>query len=223
MNANTRSSSRRASLCRSRAARNQQLFGLLQCSGARCQQSFTGLYHLTYPDVARVCQSAESSPADVEEAVQDVYLALWERCSQGTPPIALASAWFARFVCGRAGAAQATLPARRTDCSTPMGIGDVTGPSPDPELVTSEADTIKTLHHLLARLPHRHREMINMVFYHDLSAAEICCRTGMTRRRVVDRRRRALTALRVLLDDADFLKRQILTDGLRSRRREQHR
>jgi RNA polymerase sigma-70 factor (ECF subfamily) len=129
-----------------------------------------------------------------EDATSEVFLSLWRQADQFKAQSSV-STWLLAIARYKA---LAELRRRRGEA---LGIAD---PADDPEVVLQAKDRSQALRLCLTRLSPEHREMIDLVYYHEKSIEEIAEIVGIPKSTVKTRARYARKKLGNLLDTVGF-------------------
>jgi RNA polymerase sigma-70 factor, ECF subfamily len=129
-----------------------------------------------------------------EAATNEVFLSLWRQADQFKAQSSV-STWLLAIARHKA---VAELRRRRGET---LGIAD---PADDPEVVLQAKDRSQALRLCLTRLSPEHREMIDLVYYHEKSIEEIAEIVGIPKSTVKTRARYARKKLGNLLDTVGF-------------------
>jgi RNA polymerase sigma-70 factor (ECF subfamily) len=129
-----------------------------------------------------------------EDATSEVFLSLWRQADQFKAQSSV-STWLLAIARYKA---LAELRRRRGEA---LGIAD---PADDPEVVLQAKDRSQALRLCLTRLSPEHREMIDLVYYHEKSIEEIAEIVGVPKNAVKTRAFHARKKLGDLFDTAGF-------------------
>jgi RNA polymerase sigma-70 factor (ECF subfamily) len=133
-----------------------------------------------------------------EDVVNEVFFEVWRQASRFEARSQV-STWLLAIARYR------TLTAlkRRNDARTDDDFGvEIEDPAEDPEVATQTKDRNEILRHCLTKLSPPQREIIDLIYYHEKSAAEVAAIVGIPRNTVKTRMFAARKKLSELLKEA---------------------
>ncbi|MGL4573814.1 MAG: RNA polymerase sigma factor [Burkholderiaceae bacterium] len=177
-----------------RAARDEQLAGLLQRAAKRDQQAFAPFYDATV-GYAQALARRMVSAADLEDVLAEAYLEVWRKAGSFDAARGSAVTWLLLIVRSR------TLDLLRKPREEALDEDTLDVPADDagpPDLLeTTQANA--ALHAALAQLGAKERWALSLAYYRDMSHAQIAAHTGMPLGTVKSLINRAQEKLRTLL------------------------
>ena len=124
------------------------------------------------------CYILESGPA-AEDAVQDLYLRLWnnrDRLSDILNPAAYGISVLKNLCLDRI---RHDAALRTEPLDAPSGLA-LAGPDPPPDRALSDRQTLQKLRQLIRELPEKQRKVLEMRIFEGLEYEEITARTGLS-------------------------------------------
>jgi RNA polymerase sigma-70 factor, ECF subfamily len=148
--------------------------------------------------VYRFILRSVGDPSVAEDAASEVFLSLWRQADQFKAQSSV-STWLLAIARNKA---VAELRRRRREAFEEVEA--IADPMDDPEMALQAKDRGQALRLCLARLSPEHREMIDLVYYHEKSMEEIAEIVGIPKNTVKTRTFYARKRLLDLLDSAGF-------------------
>ena len=110
-----------------------------------------------------------------EEIMSDVFLAVWRNASRFEGRSSVAT-WLMAIARHKAVSALRCRSDSLQDC---YPADTITGPCDSPEFRTDQIDRCEIIHSCLSKLSPRHREIIDLYYYHGKSVKEIAASIGV--------------------------------------------
>jgi len=174
--------------------------------------AFTQLYERYAQRIYAWCVHTVG-PGRAEDAVQDIFLRLWQAAAQFDPARGRFVTWF--FAVARHHLVHELRKAgvrRRADVAAE--IAEVfAAPTADPEEVASARDEAIALARALARLPEEQRQVLAMAYFGGLSQSQIAAHLAVPLGTVKKRIRLGMGKLRAALQPADAALGEVETHG----------
>lgn len=160
------------------------------------------IYGATRVKLYGICLRILGDRKEAEDALQDVYVNLWQRADRYDPARASPIAWLATFARNRAIDRLRTgkVRARSVDIDEAVSLAD-TAPLADDLLV--DAEQTAQIHICLERLDARAREHIRAAFFEGRTYAELAERSGVPLGTMKSWIRRGLQRLRACLEASE--------------------
>jgi RNA polymerase sigma-70 factor (ECF subfamily) len=115
------------------------------------------------------------NPTQAEDLISDVFLDVWRQASKFEARSAV-STWLLAIARFKALSAMRRKPEEELDEETAGAIED---PSDDPEVTAQKRSKSEILRKCLAGLSQEHREIIDLVYYHEKSVEEVAGIVGI--------------------------------------------
>lgn len=184
-------------------AADDALRPLLLAAVGGCNASFAQLYEHSHRRIFGIVLRIVRHRAEAEEVLQDIYVKVWSRSLQFDASRGLVIYWLAGI------AQRAAIDAMRRTSSRPHEVGDTSGeidpygrfesPDPGPADDFEHHETRRMVGTQLSTLPLDQRESLVLAFFDGLTHPEIAARLACPLGTIKSRIRRALLALRPLL------------------------
>ena len=142
---------------------------LLERIAARDQTALRALYARHQARVFRFVLRLVKQEAIAEELTNEVFLEAWRNAGTFEGK-ASASTWLLSIAHHRAVSSQRKRPEQAWNEETAAEIADT---DDDPEVVAQKADKSVQLRRAMDQLSPVHREIIDLVYYHEMSIAEV--------------------------------------------------
>jgi RNA polymerase sigma-70 factor (ECF subfamily) len=185
---------------------------LIRAVAQRDRRAFEALYYRHAPRIGRYLMRLLRQPAEVEEALNDVMLVIWQSAARFDPALSRLTTWLFGIAHNKALKVLARLRARSVevsaeplaaedsdadpDANTPVGAVDVQ----DPERTLLSRELGDSLVRALDQLSPEHRSVIQLAFGEDCSYQEIAAIIGSpvntVKTRVFHARKRLAAILR---------------------------
>jgi RNA polymerase sigma-70 factor (ECF subfamily) len=161
--------------------------------------AFDALYRATANRLFGICLRVLAQRAEAEDALQDVYTAVWRKAAQFDPRKATATAWLAMIARNKAIDRLRSMPAQQSRASFDLAR-DVEDPGASPVQQVQTATDRAQLEHCLERLEPRRRSLIRAAFFDGLTYEELAGRLETPLGSIKSWIRRGLLQLRECLD-----------------------
>ncbi len=166
------------------------------------QQALEQLYDATVGKVYALALRILRNAADAEEIVCDTYSQAWESASQFDASRAAALGWLLMICRSRALDRLRQMRSRGSRSSVDLdAAGELADSGPAAEDLLSAMQEGSRVRSALAALSDERRKLVSLAFFEGLSHQEIADRTGLPLGTVKSHVRRALTTLRVSLEE----------------------
>ena len=159
------------------------------------RDAFAALFRQFAPRIKGFLIRSGASPAQAEDAMQDVMTTLWTRAALYDPSRASVATWIFTITRNRR-----IDGIRRQRRPVPEDLGWGPEAEPDAGDVLALGEDIKRLHRALETLPPAQREMIERAYFGELTHVQIAAVTGVPMGTIKSRIRLALDRLRHALD-----------------------
>jgi RNA polymerase sigma-70 factor (ECF subfamily) len=133
------------------------------------------LYARHHVRVYRFVLRLVGNPTTAEDLISDVFLDVWRQAGKFEARSA-ASTWLLAIARFKALSAMRRKPEEELD---EEAAGAVEDPSDDPEVAAQKKDKSKVLRKCLGALSPEHREIIDLVYYHEKSVEEVAGIVGI--------------------------------------------
>ena len=161
--------------------------------------TFAALYRGTCDRLFGICLRVLAQRSEAEDALQEVYTAVWRKAAQFDPSKASAIAWLAMIARNKAIDRLRAMPANPTRASFELAQNvEDQGASP-PQSVETSKDRAR-LEHCLQRLEPKRRSLIHAAFFEGLTYEELAARIEAPLGSIKSWIRRGLLQLRECLD-----------------------
>lgn len=161
--------------------------------------AFETLYRGTASRLFGICLRVLAQRSEAEDALQDVYTAVWRKAAQFDPAKASANAWLAMIARNKAIDRLRSLPAHQVRASLELA-DNVADPAASPPQQVQTATDRAQLEHCLERLEPRRRSLIRAAFFEGLTYEELAARIEAPLGSIKSWIRRGLMQLRECLD-----------------------
>lgn len=168
---------------------------MLRVRDQRDEAAFVALFRHFAPRIKGYLMRMGADPALAEECTQEVMTTLWRKASQFDPTRATVATWL--FTIARNKQIDALRRQKRPE---PEDLP--WGPEAEPDQADSLAlrQDCAQLGEAVAQLPAKQRELIEQVYFGDLSHSEVARKTGLPLGTIKSRIRLALDRLRHAMD-----------------------
>ena len=180
-------------------ADDPSLEGLLAQVALGNRAAFAALYQGTASRLFGICLRVLAQRAEAEDALQDVYTAVWRKAGQFDPAKARATAWLAMIARNKAIDRLRAMPAQQGRASFDL-VDEVEDPAPSPAQAVQTATERAQLEHCLERLEPKRRSLIRAAFFDGLTYEELAARIEAPLGSIKSWVRRGLLQLRECLD-----------------------
>ena len=161
--------------------------------------AFDALYRSTSNRLFGICLRVLTQRAEAEDAVQDVYTAVWRKAAQFDPAKASATSWLAMIARNKAIDRLRSMPAHQARDSLELAQDVEDTAASLPQQVQTAADRMQ-LERCLERLEPRRRSLIRAAFFDGLSYQELAAKIEAPLGSIKSWIRRGLLQLRECLD-----------------------
>src|SRR5580658_11257120 len=161
--------------------------------------AFDALYRGTSNRLFGICIRVLNQRSEAEDALQDVYTAVWRKAASFDPAKASASAWLAMVARNKAIDRLRSLPFHQARASL-EAADDIADSAASPaQAVQTETDRAQ-LEHCLERLEPKRRSLIRSAFFEGLTYEELAAKIEAPLGSIKSWIRRGLLQLRECLD-----------------------
>ena len=161
--------------------------------------AFADLYRGTASRLFGICLRVLSQRSEAEDALQDVYTAVWRKAAQFDPSKASAAAWLAMIARNKAIDRLRAMPSQHGRASFTLA-DEVEDPTASPaQAVQTAADRVQ-MEQCLQRLEPKRRSLIRAAFFDGLTYEELAARIDAPLGSIKSWIRRGLLQLRECLD-----------------------
>jgi RNA polymerase sigma-70 factor (ECF subfamily) len=161
--------------------------------------AFAELYQATANRLFGICLRVLAQRAEAEDALQDVYTAVWRKAEQFDPAKASATAWLAMIARNKAIDRLRSMPIQQSRASLDLAQ-DVEDPAASPAQEAQTATDRARLEHCLERLEPKRRSLIRSAFFDGLTYEELAAKIEAPLGSIKSWIRRGLLQLRECLD-----------------------
>jgi RNA polymerase sigma-70 factor (ECF subfamily) len=161
--------------------------------------AFDALYRSTANRLFGICLRVLTQRAEAEDALQDVYTAVWRKAAQFDPTKASATSWLAMIARNKSIDRLRSLPAQRARASLEL-VENLEDPAASPPQQVQTATDRAQLEHCLERLEPRRRSLIRAAFFDGLTYEELSTTIEAPLGSIKSWIRRGLLQLRECLD-----------------------
>jgi RNA polymerase sigma-70 factor, ECF subfamily len=161
--------------------------------------AFDTLYRSTANRLFGICLRVLTQRAEAEDALQDVYTAVWRKAAQFDPAKASATSWLAMIARNKAIDRLRSMPSRQSRGSLELAE-NVADPGASPPQQVQTATDRAQLDHCLERLEPRRRSLIRAAFFDGLTYEELAAKIEAPLGSIKSWIRRGLMQLRECLD-----------------------
>ena len=147
---------------------------LIKAIGRGDRHAMALLYGRHHVQVFRFALRITSDPASAEDVVSDVFLDVWRRAG-AFKARAQVSTWLLAIARNKSFSALRRASAEHLDCETI----EVSDPSDNPELLMHKKGRSEVIRKCLSKLSAVQREVIDLVYYHEKSVAEVARIVGV--------------------------------------------
>ena len=177
----------------------QSLESLLAQIALGNRSAFDALYRSTAHRLFGICLRVLTQRSEAEDALQDVYTAVWRKAGQFDSTKASATAWLAMIARNKAIDRLRSMPARQTRTSVELAE-NIEDPGASPAQQVQTAADRAQLDHCLERLEPRRRSLIRAAFFDGLTYEELSAKIEAPLGSIKSWIRRGLMQLRECLD-----------------------
>jgi RNA polymerase sigma-70 factor, ECF subfamily len=163
------------------------------------RSAFNALYRSTSNRLFGICLRVLAQRAEAEDALQDVYTAVWRKAGQFDATKASATSWLAMIARNKAIDRLRSMPARQSRASVELAE-NVEDPGASPSQQVQTATDRAQLDHCLERLEPRRRSLIRAAFFDGLTYEELSAKIEAPLGSIKSWIRRGLMQLRECLD-----------------------
>ena len=161
--------------------------------------AFDALYRGTANRLFGICLRGLTQRSEAEDALQDVYTAVWRKAAQFDATRATAAAWLAMIARNKAIDRLRSLPLQQARASLEL-VADLEDPGASPVQQAQIATDRAQLEHCLERLEPRRRSLIRAAFFDGLTYEELAASIEAPLGSIKSWIRRGLAQLRECLD-----------------------
>jgi RNA polymerase sigma-70 factor (ECF subfamily) len=161
--------------------------------------AFDALYRSTANRLFGICLRVVAQRSEAEDALQDVYTAIWRKAAQFDPTKANATSWLATIARNKAIDRLRSMPAQQARASLELAE-NVQDPGASPPQQVQAATDRAQLEHCLERLEPRRRSLIRAAFFDGLTYEELSAKIEAPLGSIKSWIRRGLLQLRECLD-----------------------
>jgi RNA polymerase sigma-70 factor (ECF subfamily) len=163
------------------------------------REAFGQLYRGTANRLFGICVRVLNQRAEAEDALQDVYTAIWRKAAQFDPAKASALSWLAMIARNKAIDRLRALPMQQGRDSVELAA-QVVDPAASPPQQVQTATERAQLEHCLERLEPKRRSLIRAAFFDGLTYEELAHKIEAPLGSIKSWIRRGLLQLRECLD-----------------------
>lgn len=163
------------------------------------RSAFAALYRATSNRLFGICLRVLTQRSEAEDALQDVYTAVWRKAAQYDPAKASASAWLAMIARNKAIDRLRALPSQQAR-ATFESADEVEDPAASPVQAVQTAADRAQLEHCLQRLEPKRRSLIRAAFFDGRTYEELAASIQAPLGSIKSWIRRGLLQLRECLD-----------------------
>jgi RNA polymerase sigma-70 factor (ECF subfamily) len=171
---------------------------LIKAIGRGDRHAMALLYGRHHLKVYRFALRITSDPASAEDVVSDVFLDVWRRAG-AFKARAQVSTWLLAIARNKSFSALRRASAEHLDCATI----EVSDPSDNPEVLMHKKGRSEVIRKCLSKLSAVQREVIDLVYYHEKSVAEVARIVGVPANTVKTRMFHARQRIGALLHAAE--------------------
>jgi RNA polymerase sigma-70 factor, ECF subfamily len=175
------------------------LEGLLAQVAMGNRAAFDALYRSTANRLFGICLRVLAQRSEAEDALQDVYTAVWRKAAQFDPTKANANSWLTTIARNKAIDRLRSMPARQARASLELAE-KVEDPGASPPQQVQTATDRAQLEHCLEHLEPRRRSLIRAAFFDGLTYEELSAKIEAPLGSIKSWIRRGLLQLRECLD-----------------------
>ena len=161
--------------------------------------AFNTLYRSTASRLFGICLRVLTQRSEAEDALQDVYTAVWRKAAQFDATKASATAWLAMIARNKAIDRLRSMPAQQARSSLELAENVEDTAASLPQQVQTATDRAR-LEHCLERLEPRRRSLIRAAFFDGLTYEELSAKIEAPLGSIKSWIRRGLLQLRECLD-----------------------
>jgi len=161
--------------------------------------AFASLYRGTASRLFGICLRVLAQRSEAEDALQDVYTAVWRKAAQFDPAKASATAWLAMIARNKAIDRLRAMPSQQGRASFELA-DNIEDPTASPAQAVQTAADRAQMEHCLQRLEPKRRSLIRAAFFDGLTYEELAARIGAPLGSIKSWIRRGLLQLRECLD-----------------------
>jgi RNA polymerase sigma-70 factor (ECF subfamily) len=157
------------------------------------------LYMRHHERVYRFARRKIGDPTAAEDVVSEVFLVVWQHAARFEGRCSV-STWLLAIT--RNKALQGLPDGREAELDEEIKL--VPDIDDNPEIETLKNDRRATLRRLIGQLPPKHAEVVDLVYYHEKSVAEVAYILGIPESTVKVRMHYARKRLRILIETAEL-------------------
>lgn len=161
--------------------------------------AFAHLYQGTASRLFGICLRVLAQRSEAEDALQDVYTAVWRKAAQFDPSKASATAWLAMIARNKAIDRLRALPSQQRRASVALA-DEIEDPTASPAQAVQIAAERAQMEQCLQRLEPKRRSLIRAAFFDGLTYEELAARIEAPLGSIKSWIRRGLLQLRECLD-----------------------
>jgi RNA polymerase sigma-70 factor (ECF subfamily) len=161
--------------------------------------AFAELYQATSNRLFGICLRVLAQRSEAEDALQDVYTAVWRKAAQFDPSKASGGAWLAMVARNKAIDRLRSMPFQQARASLELSQ-DVEDPTASPVQAVQTATDRAQLEQCLERLEPKRRSLIRSAFFDGLTYEELAAKIEAPLGSIKSWIRRGLLQLRECLD-----------------------
>jgi RNA polymerase sigma-70 factor, ECF subfamily len=161
--------------------------------------AFETLYRTTANRLFGICLRVLTQRAEAEDALQDVYTAVWRKAAQFDPAKANATSWLAMIARNKSIDRLRAMPSRQSRGSLELAENVADPGASPPHQVQTSTDRAQ-LDHCLERLEPRRRSLIRAAFFDGLTYEELAAKIEAPLGSIKSWIRRGLMQLRECLE-----------------------
>ncbi len=163
------------------------------------RKALAEVYQATYAKLFGICLRILGDRSEAEDALQDVYVSLWNNAALFDSSRASPISWLATFARNRS--IDRMRRSGRLRASEPIEAADaVPDPSPTAEVVMLDGEDSARVHTCLSKLDERQRDSIRAAFFDGFSYPELATRAAVPLGTMKSLIRRGLARLKECLE-----------------------
>ncbi len=161
------------------------------------------IYRATSAKLYGICYRILGDAKEAEDALQDVYVNLWQRASRYDPDRASPITWLAVFARNRAVDRLRAGAARRAARAPIEDAADLAHDAPSPDTLLERDERSARVYHCLETLAADQRENVREAFLGGRTYAELAMRRGVPLGTMKSAMRRSLARLRTCMEQGE--------------------
>lgn len=169
---------------------------LLHMIAAQNEEAMASFYDETSARVYGLALRIIGDPADAEEVTLDVYTQVWRSAASYNSEKGSPLAWLMMMTRSRA---LDRMRSRRTAFVETTEVENLISRDGDPESMVGSTQRVRFLNELMAELPFEQRVLIEKVFFHGMTQAQLANSLGLPLGTVKSRIRFGMNKLRMLV------------------------